>query len=138
MNDELGQALVRELGESNCSFISADVTDTESIARAVKDSLAFVKKTGCELGGIIAAAGVASAAKIMDGNYRPFDLQTFDFVMKVNVRGSVDLVRQVLPHLARVEPLPPDNERGVIVLVSSSASTEGQPGQVRKSSWPMP
>jgi len=28
------------------------------------------------------------------------------------------------------KPLPPDNERGVLILVSSSAAFDGQPGQV--------
>ena len=52
----------------------------------------------------------------------PFDLKSFDFVMNVNVRGSIDLVRQLLPCLTKVEPEAPDGERGIIVLVSSSAA----------------
>lgn len=60
----------------------------------------------------------------------PLDLDGFDFVMNINVRGSVDLIRQVVPHLCKVKPLEPDGERGVIVLVSSSAAFDGQPGQV--------
>ena len=44
--------------------------------------------------------------------------------------GSIDLIRQILPHLSQVTPLQPDNERGVIILVSSSAAFDGQPGQV--------
>lgn len=50
--------------------------------------------------------------------------------MNINVRGSIDLVRQMVPHLCKVKPLPPDGERGVIILVSSSAAFDGQPGQV--------
>jgi len=53
------------------------------------------------------------------------DMSGFDFVMNINVRGSVRLVRQVLPHLTKVEPEGPDGERGVIVLVSSSAAFDG-------------
>ena len=54
----------------------------------------------------------------------------FDFVMNINVRGTVDLVRQVIPHLTQVAPEGLDGERGVIILVSSSAAFDGQPGQV--------
>lgn len=54
----------------------------------------------------------------------------YDFVMSVNVRGSVDLVAQLVPHLAKVEPEGEDGERGVVVLVSSAAAFDGQPGQV--------
>jgi 3-hydroxyacyl-CoA dehydrogenase/3-hydroxy-2-methylbutyryl-CoA dehydrogenase len=50
--------------------------------------------------------------------------------MSVNVRGSIDLVRQVVPHLAKSSAVGADGERGVIVLVSSSAAFDGQPGQV--------
>jgi 3-hydroxyacyl-CoA dehydrogenase/3-hydroxy-2-methylbutyryl-CoA dehydrogenase len=50
--------------------------------------------------------------------------------MNVNVRGTIDLIRQVLPHMARTAPTAPDNERGVIIMVASSAAFDGQPGQV--------
>lgn len=50
--------------------------------------------------------------------------------MNINVRGTIDLVRQALPHLTKVPPLDPDGERGVLILVSSSAAFDGQPGQV--------
>ena len=68
--------------------------------------------------------------QIIDRNGEPFDLEGFDFVMNINVRGTIDLVRQCLPHLTQVQPLEPDGERGVVILVSSSAAFDGQPGQV--------
>lgn len=57
MNAELGDALVKELGPS-VRFFACDVSDTESIAAAVKGLAAWVKDTGKPLGGIIPAAGV--------------------------------------------------------------------------------
>lgn len=42
--------------------------------------------------------------------------------MNINVRGSIDLVRQLLPHMIKVEPEAPDGERGVVLLISSSAA----------------
>jgi len=50
--------------------------------------------------------------------------------MNVNVRGTIDLIRQVLPHMARTEPLDADGERGIVIMVASSAAFDGQPGQV--------
>jgi len=50
--------------------------------------------------------------------------------MNINVRGTIDTVRQFLAHLAKVDPSSPDNERGVVVLVASVAALEGQKGQV--------
>ena len=122
MNEEGGQALVDELGSHRSKFFQVDVSDTESITNAVKDTLAWVKETGKEIGGIVAAAGVSTPAKIVDRHGDPFDLKGFDFVMNINVRGSIDLVRQFLPHMIKVEPEAPDGERGVIILVSSSAA----------------
>jgi len=50
--------------------------------------------------------------------------------MNINLRGTLDLVRLVVPHMVKNTPMAPDNERGVLILVSSSAAFDGQPGQV--------
>jgi len=77
--------------------------------------------------------------KILDRNLNPFSLDDFDFVMNVNVRGTIDLIRQVLPHIAISEPQGPDGERGVIIMVASSAAFDGQPGQgISPSNSPFP
>lgn len=122
MNEEAGQALVQDLGSDYTRFFQADVSDTESIAAAVKGTMSWVQQTGKEIGGVIAAAGVSTPAKIIDRHGDPFDIKSFDFVMNINVRGSIDLVRQILPHMIKVEPEAPDGERGVVLLVSSSAA----------------
>lgn len=57
-------------------------------------------------------------------------MDKIDFVLNINLRGTIDLIRQCLPHMVNVKPLPPDGERGVIVMVASSAAFDGQPGQV--------
>ena len=58
------------------------------------------------------------------------DLAGFDRVLSINLRGTVDLIRQTLPHLAQNEPEGDDGERGVVVVVSSVAAYEGQVGQL--------
>lgn len=58
------------------------------------------------------------------------DLDSLKFVLDVNVTGTIDLIRQALVYLVKNEPSNPDGERGVLVLVSSSAAFDGQPGQV--------
>lgn len=68
--------------------------------------------------------------QIVDRHGTPFDMESVDLVLQVNLRGTLDLVRQVLPEMCRVKPLPPDGERGVVVLVSSASAYDGQPGQV--------
>ena len=122
MNEDGGKALVEELGSQRSRFFQVDVSDTESIGNAIKGTTSWIKETGKYLGGVVAAAGVSTPAKILDRHGDPFDLKGFDFVMNINVRGSIDLVRQLLPHMTNVEPEGIDGERGVIVLVSSSAA----------------
>lgn len=67
---------------------------------------------------------------MLDRNGKALDLDNFDFVINVNLRGTIDLVRQTLEHLANSPPDGPDAERGVVVMVASSAAFDGQRGQV--------
>ncbi|OBT57454.1 hypothetical protein VE04_02297 [Pseudogymnoascus sp. 24MN13] len=120
MNEELAATLVAEYPKST-KFFQANVLETESIAAAVKGSLAWIKETGYGLGRGVAAAGVSSPAKIIDRNGNPFSLDDFDFVMNVNVRGTIDLIRQTLPHLTTVTPVGPEGERGVLIIVDLGA-----------------
>ena len=82
----------------------------------MKGTLSWVRRTGKGVGSVIAVAGIANPAKIIDRHGEPFDLQGFDFVMNINVRGSIDLIRQVLPHLSKVKAAQPDGKRGVYSL----------------------
>jgi NAD(P)-dependent dehydrogenase (short-subunit alcohol dehydrogenase family) len=56
---------VKQLGgPSRARFFAVDVTDTESIATAVKGAAEWVHETGKPLGGIIPAAGVGNPALV--------------------------------------------------------------------------
>lgn len=71
--------------------------------------------------------------QILDGKNRPLSLQSLDFVLSINLRGTIDLVRQFLPQLSQSPPsVTPsgDKEHGVVVMVSSAAAFDGQMGQV--------
>ncbi|KAH6972005.1 hypothetical protein BKA56DRAFT_676989 [Ilyonectria sp. MPI-CAGE-AT-0026] len=111
-------------------FFPCDVSDTESIAAAVKGAVDWSQETGKLLGGIITAAGVGTPSLILDGDYKPCSLEHVDFVLNINLRGTLDPIRQILPHLAAVPPEGPDGERGVVIMVASSAAFEGQSGLV--------
>jgi hypothetical protein len=64
MNEELALELVKEIGGDRTKFFETNVLETESIAAAVKGALEWVKETGKEVGGVIAAAGVSTPAKV--------------------------------------------------------------------------
>ncbi|PBP15851.1 3-hydroxyacyl-CoA dehydrogenase [Diplocarpon rosae] len=130
MNEELATEVVAAIGGGKTKFFKTDVLDTESVKSAVEGAVQWISETGKVVGGVIAAAGVSAPAKILDRNLEPFSLSDFDFVMNVNVRGTIDLIRQVLPQIARTTPVGEDGERGVVIMVASSAAFDGQPGQV--------
>jgi 3-hydroxyacyl-CoA dehydrogenase / 3-hydroxy-2-methylbutyryl-CoA dehydrogenase len=69
-------------------------------------------------------------AQMLDRKRKPLSLDSFDLVLNINLRGTIDLVRQILPYLAESPPLGPDSEHGVVVMVASAAAFEGQMGQV--------
>lgn len=64
MNEELANGLVQHIGGGKTKFFEVDVLDTESITSAVQGAVAWSKETGKEIGGVIAAAGVSTPAKV--------------------------------------------------------------------------
>ncbi|KAL7961100.1 NAD(P)-binding protein [Trichoderma compactum] len=128
-DEEDGQELEKELGPS-AKFFHCNVTDSESIAKAVQGTVDWVKQTGKPLGGVIPGAGIGLPAAVLNRKGEALNIDDVDFVLSVNFRGVIDLVRQAAVHLAKVEPEGPDGERGVVILVSSSSAFDGQYGQV--------
>ncbi|UKZ75959.1 hypothetical protein TrVFT333_003655 [Trichoderma virens FT-333] len=128
-DEEAGQELEKELGPS-AKFFHCNVLESESIAKAVQGTVDWVKKTGKPLGGVMPGAGIGLPAAVLNRKGEPLNMDDVDFVLGVNLRGVIDLVRQTVVHLAKVDPEGPDGERGVIILVSSSSAFDGQYGQV--------
>ena len=64
MNEELAQDVVKQIGGGKTKFFEANVLETESIEAAVKGVVTWSKETGKEIGGVIAAAGVSTPAKV--------------------------------------------------------------------------
>lgn len=129
MNAELGERAVKDLGQRS-KFFKANMTDTPSIEAAVKGTVDWIKETNAPIGAVIPAAGVGFPAKLIGKNNEPVEMKKLDFVLNINLRGVLDLCRLCLPHMAANKPIGDDGERGVLVLVSSSAAFDGQPGQV--------
>jgi hypothetical protein len=80
MNEELAQELVKEIGGDKTKFFQCNVLETESIEAAVKGSLDWVKETGKEVGGVIAAAGVSTPAKVCYLSLCFSILNAFDYI----------------------------------------------------------
>ncbi|KAF2665022.1 putative short chain type dehydrogenase [Microthyrium microscopicum] len=130
LNEDAGAEIVKELGD-RVKFFECDVSETSSVTKAVHGAAEWIKTTGKPMGGVVAAAGVGGAQKIVDGRTgEPIPIEAIDFILNINIRGTLDLVRLCMAHLVKVTPTSPDGERGVLILVASSAAFDGQPGQV--------
>ncbi|KAF2751595.1 NAD(P)-binding protein [Sporormia fimetaria CBS 119925] len=129
LNADNGSKIASELG-SRAKFFEVDVQSTEAIAAAIKGTVEWVKETGKAIGGVIAGAGVGMPGLIVDKNNEPLSIESIDFVLNINLRGTLDLIRQAVPHMTTVKPEGEDGERGVIIMIASSAAFDGQMGQV--------
>ena len=63
INEDNGNDFVKEL-KDRARFFQCDVSDTESVTAAVEGTANWVKETGKEIGGVIAAAGVGHPGKV--------------------------------------------------------------------------
>jgi NAD(P)-dependent dehydrogenase (short-subunit alcohol dehydrogenase family) len=129
LNSDAGSQIVSSLG-SRAKFFEVDVSDTDAISKAIEGTVAWIEETGKQIGGVIAGAGVGLPGLIIDKRNEPLSISSIDFVLNINLRGTLDLVRQALPYMTTATPDGPDGERGVIIMVASSAAFDGQMGQV--------
>ncbi|KAJ7483294.1 3-hydroxyacyl-CoA dehydrogenase [Mycena latifolia] len=145
----LGLATVRDLVEGNARavivdratpqesftadrvlFIRTDITRVDEVARAVADAVAWTEKTGALLGGVINCAGVGVDEATVDSRGKPHSPENWDLHLAVNLTGTFNLTRLTLEYLVRVPPEEGDGERGVVILVSSTAADEGMPSTI--------
>jgi NAD(P)-dependent dehydrogenase (short-subunit alcohol dehydrogenase family) len=63
VNGDAGAEAVKELGD-RARFFEVDVTDTDSIAKAINGTAEWAKETGKPIRGVIPAAGVGLPAKV--------------------------------------------------------------------------
>ncbi len=119
VQDEAGQALAQELGQT---FVHCDVT-SETDAQSVVD--AAVNQG--PLFGLINCAGIAPAAKIT-GKNGPHALDLFQKVININLVGSFNMMRLAAVAMEKNTP-DATGERGVMINTASVAAYEGQVGQ---------
>jgi 3-hydroxyacyl-CoA dehydrogenase/3-hydroxy-2-methylbutyryl-CoA dehydrogenase len=123
MNEEKGNALVAELGDS-VIFCNVNVTDEESVKNGIAATLeAF---GAIHINGNF--AGVGNAIRTM-GKKGPFPLDAFQMVININLVGTFNVLRLCAEQMANNEPFNDDGGRGVIINTASVAAYEGQIGQ---------
>jgi NAD(P)-dependent dehydrogenase (short-subunit alcohol dehydrogenase family) len=123
MNEEKGNALVGELGDS-VIFQQVNVADEESVKAGIAATMdAFgAIHINCNF------AGIGNAVRTM-GKNGPFPLDAFQMVINVNLVGTFNVLRLCAEQMGKNEALTPDEGRGVIINTASVAAYEGQIGQ---------
>lgn len=64
LNADSGAKAVKELGSERSRFFEVDVSETETIEKAVEGVSKWIEETGKPIGGIISAAGVGNPGKV--------------------------------------------------------------------------
>lgn len=123
MDAERGNRVAAELGE-RVMFVQVDISDEAAVNAAVE---AVVARFG-PVGALICAAGIAGPAKLV-GFKGPIEMSKFDRVIKVNLYGTVHMMRACVPSMQSTQGNA-DGERGVIINIASGAAYEGQIGQL--------
>ena len=123
LNAENAEKAAKELGD-NATFAAGDVAEEEAVQAAIQ-------KTLDTFGAIhinVNSAGIGAAARTL-GKDGPMPLKMFEFIIRVNLVGTFNVLRLCAEAMAKNEPVTEDGERGVIVNVASVAAFDGQIGQ---------
>jgi len=121
LNDDRGQAVATELGGL---FVHCDVTSTDDADTAV----AAASEMG-PLRALVNSAGLGHPGRTISRDNEPMDLMKFEFVIRVNLIGSFNVLSRAAAAMARTEPLDQDGQRGAVVNMASVAAFDGQIGQ---------
>ncbi len=121
LNADKGHALARELGGV---FVKCDVT-------SIADADAAIEAAGRlgPLRALVNSAGLGFAGRTVDRAGVPFDLARFEFVLRVNLIGTFNMLSRSAAAMGKTEPLDADGTRGAIVNLASVAAFDGQIGQ---------
>ena len=117
-----GETVAKELGD-RVRFSPADVTNESEVQAAVD-------LAASEFGGLhiaVNCAGVGFPGRVLTREGAANDLERFEFVVRVNLIGTFNVLRLAAARMAAQEPVA--DERGVIVNTASIAAFDGQIGQ---------
>ncbi len=121
LNADRGAMLEGELGAA-VKFVKCDVTSEADGEAAV----AAAQELGA-LRGVVSCAGVGVPAKAV-GRDGPLPLEKFEWIIKINLVGTFNLIRLAAAVMQDAEPTE-GGERGVFINTASVAAYDGQIGQ---------
>jgi len=141
----LGEATVRRLAADGARVVIADLAEERARALAAAtggvavatdvtdpDTVAAAVAAGAEaeagLRVAVICAGLGTPAKLI-GRDGPTPLETFETVLRVNLLGTINVLRLAAAEMAGNQP-DPGGERGICVCTASIAAYDGQIGQI--------
>jgi len=132
LNEELGEALARELGGVFCKV---NVASGEEVDAAFAKARAAIGQERI----LVNCAGVGGGAKtvsrdkqtgeVKDGEVKEYPLDNFERILQINLVGTFRCITKSAAGMLTLDPLP-DGDRGAIVNTASVAAEDGQIGQV--------
>jgi len=120
-NEEGAKSVADEVGGD---YVGGDVTVPEDCQRAVDQAA-----VGGKLRIAVNCAGTGWIGRVINRDGSPHDLAAFEFIQKLNVTGTFNVMTKAASAMSRTEP-GEDGERGVIVNTASVAAFDGQVGQL--------
>ncbi|MEM8923348.1 MAG: SDR family NAD(P)-dependent oxidoreductase [Actinomycetota bacterium] len=120
LNEDRGQAVASELGGL---FVRCDVSSEADGEAAV----AAASEMG-PLRSLVNSAGLGRANRTVNRNNEPAPQDEFDFVIKVNLLGTYNMLRLSAAAMAKTDA-DADGQRGAVVNMASVAAFDGQIGQ---------
>jgi NAD(P)-dependent dehydrogenase (short-subunit alcohol dehydrogenase family) len=121
LNEDKGSAVASRLGGL---FVRCDVSSEEDGQAAV----AAASEMG-PLRALVNSAGLGRAGRTVDRNNDPMPQSDFEFVIRINLLGSFNMLRLSAAAMAKTDPIDDDGSRGAIVNMASVAAFDGQIGQ---------
>ncbi|MEX2326323.1 MAG: SDR family NAD(P)-dependent oxidoreductase [Pseudomonadales bacterium] len=123
LNEENVQKTAEELG-GNAAFAAGDVADEQAVSAAIQKALDTFGSIHINVN----SAGIGAAGRTV-GRDGPMPLKNFEFVVRVNLVGTFNVLRLCAAAMQNNGPVTQDGERGVIINVASVAAFDGQIGQ---------
>ena len=121
LNEEKGKAVAEDL---NGAFVKTDVSDADQAQAAVDAALQLGP-----LRAAVNAAGLGNASRTVSREGKPFPLDQFEFVIRVNLIGTFNCLRLAAAAMSQQDPCDAEGQRGSIVNIASVAAFDGQIGQ---------
>ncbi len=120
-NEEGAKAVAAEIGGTH---LGGDVTVPDDCQRAVD-----LAAGAGPLRVAVNCAGTGWVGRVINRDGSPHDLQPFEFIQRLNVIGTFNVMTKAASAMAQTDPVD-EGERGVIVNTASVAAFDGQIGQL--------